>query len=1131
MAGRTIAPDLQGYGDTETDARLCRIGAGVSVGHSGGTTVTIVLFFELQSVDCNLQFSSQARGPCSHTAPTPNALHPLRLHPSASACPLRASVHRRRQSAADHVHLSTYSVETSGGKSATMLTTPNQNRPVTGGVPWNQDAESLFRMKPISEIRNVEATTRKQIQDKSEELRQLVGNRYRDLIDSADSIVIMKSSCESISANISAIHHAILHSLSSPDVPRSPHVSINPVGARIYGIACRVKYLVDTPENIWGCLDESMFLESSARYIRAKHVHFNLLNCKGSKNVLSNFPLLQHQWQIVEGFKVQISQRSRERLLDQSSNHGISAYADALAAIAITDELEPKQVLTLFIDSRKSILSQKLNACCRDAKADSSEVISALCDVLKIIQVTVCQVGELFLQVLNDMPLFYKTVLDTPPASQLFGGIPNPDEEVKLWNLFKDKLESNMALLDRDFISKTCSDWLRNCGKEITSKINGRYLIDVVGSGSELSLAEKLIRETMDSKQVLEGEDSDIWDDIFEDAFVLRMKGIIDLQFDELRKVVDVVESVQSVAKPPGDHNDSEDYLNRFQSSGGVWFMKPNGKKLGSIAGTKSNHPQENDFLSCLGTYFGPEVSRIKDAVDNCCQNVLKDLLCFLESPTRHENELDHLYSDLQKENKDDASALSSAILVERSLFIGRLLFAFQKHARHIPVVLGSPRSWVSEVNAVTTLSSVGVKSTRVATDSQMLDSPGKRMLDSSTKQTSLLTAALFGVDDRTSPLLEELRQTTQDLCIRAYNLWISWISDELSNMFSRNLKRDDALSSTAPVRGWEETVVKQQEQSGEGQSDMKISLPSMPSLYVTSFLFYACEEIHRVGGHVLDKPILQNFATELLKSLYHISGLLGQSSCIELTEVVLGIYEDFLSAEEVHGLQVSEKGVLQVIFDLKFAADILSGGNFHANEKVSETSTVKAPLRRKQKVQQPKSFKDNALQSWYEPYLWENERQAYLRHAVLFGFFVQLNRTHMDTAQKLPTNSESNIMRCSVVPRFKYLPIRCAPALSVRNASRTSVSTSMDDVYSRNSWKSYKNDEISRNSDVDEDSSLGVAAPFLKSFMQVGSRFGESTLRLGSILTDGQVGRFGDILPAQAAGLLSSFTAARSDF
>ena len=57
----------------------------------------------------------------------------------------------------------------------------------------------------------------------------------------------------------------------------------------------------------------------------------------------------------------------------------------------------------------------------------------------------------------------------------------------------------------------------------------------------------------------------------------------------------------------------------------------------------------------------------------------------------------------------------------------------------------------------------------------------------------------------------------------------------------------------------------------------------------------------------------------------------------------------------------------------------------------------------------------------------------------------------------------------------------------------------------------------------------------------QVGSRFGESTLKLGNILTDGQVGifkdrsaaamsTFGEILPAQAAGLLSSFTTSRSD-
>ncbi|KAL2553008.1 Vps51/Vps67 family (components of vesicular transport) protein [Forsythia ovata] len=1035
-----------------------------------------------------------------------------------------------------------------------------------------QDAESLFRTKSISEIRNVESITRKQISDKSEELRQLVGNRYRDLIDSADSIVLMKSTCESISANIDTIRDAILHSLFSPaDSPRSPNVAFNPARARIYGIACRVKYLVDTPENIWGCLDESMFLEASARYVRAKHVHFNLVNNKDSKNVLSNFPLLQHQWQIVESFKAQISQRSREILLDQTLNLGINAYADALAAVSIIDELDPKQVLTLFLDSRKSCMSQKLIACCNNDNADSSDVISVFCEVLKIIQVSIGQVGELFLQVLNDMPLFYKTILGSPPASQLFGGIPVPDEEVRLWNSFKEKLESVMVILQRDSIAKTCSDWLRNCGKEIMSKISGRYLIDVIVSGRDLSSAEKLIRETMDSKQVLEGslewlksvfgseielpwkrtrelvlgDDSDLWDDIFEDAFVRRMKTIIDLGFDEMSRVVDVVESVHSITQAPGDQIRFQAYLSRSPIGGGVWFMEPNGKRPAS----KSQLPQENDFRGCLNAYFGPEVSRIRDTVDSCCESVLEDLLSFLESPKapvrmkdlapylqnkcygsmstilmQLKNELDHLHTDLENRKKNNESAQPPTILVERSLFIGRLLFAFQKHSRHIPVILGSPRSWVNE-----TVSAVSLQPPSIlrftSTDSPVSDSPGKKMHDSTKRQTSLVTAALFGVDESSSPQLEELRKATLDLCIKAHNLWISWVSDELSVTLSGNLRQDNALSATAPLRGWEETVVKQ-EQSGEGQPEMKISLPSMPSLYMTSFLFQACEEIHRTGGHVLDKPILQNFASRLLDKL-------------------IGIYEEFLSIEEVHGPQVSEKGVMQVLLDLRFAADILCGGDFSANEESAKILKANIPFRRKQDVRQTKSVIRERIDGlvnclsqrldpidWltYEPYLWENERQSYLRHAVVFGFFVQLNRMYMDTVQKLPSNSESNIMQCSRVPRFKYLPIS-APALSSRAAARASVSTSMNDISLRKSWSSYTNDEMSRKIDVDENSSLGMAAPLFKSFMEVGSKFGESTLRLGSILTDGQVGRFGDILPAQAAGLLSSFTTARSDF
>lgn len=908
-----------------------------------------------------------------------------------------------------------------------------------------------------------------------------------------------------------------------------------------------------------------MFLEAAARYIRAKQVHHTLIlnQDNNNKTFLSNFPLLHHQWQIVESFKLQISQRSRDRLSDHVT-HGIAAYADALAAAAIIDEIDPIQVLSLFLDSRKSCIYQKLT---------SDDVISVFCQVLRVIQVTVGQVGELFLQVLSDMPLFYKTILSSPPASQLFGGIPNPEEEVRMWKVFRDNLESVMVMLGRDYIAKSCSDWLRDCGKEIVSKVNGRYLIDAIGDGKQLAAAEKLIRETMEGKEVLEGslewlksvfgseielpwsrtrelvlgDDADLWDEIFEDAFVQRMKVLIDLGFGELNNVVNVKESIGAISGVPGDF---QAYLNRANMGGRVWFIESNSKNVGSVTGSKP-HPEENDFRTCLNAYLGAEVTRIRDAVDSRCETVLEDVLSFLDSPKASlrlkvlapylqdkcygsmsiimrelKNEMEHLYSALENGNKEGESVLPPAIIVERSLFIGRLLFAFQKHSMHIPVILGSPRLWVNEtMAAVSGKSPSMLRYSRSGVDSPMSDSSAKKRLESPKRQTSMAAAAMFGVHDSSSPQLEELSRTTQDLCIKAHNLWISWVSNELSAVLSRNLRQDDSLSATTSLRGWEETVVKQEE-SAESQLEMKISLPSIPSLYITSFLFQACEEIHQVGGHVLDKTILQNFASRLL-------------------EKVIGIYEEFLSTEEVHGSQVSEKGILQVLLDLKFAADVLSGGDFSGNEDVPKTSKVKIPSRRKQDVHKTKSVIRERVDGlvnrfsqrldpidWltYEPYLWENERQSYLRHAVLFGFFVQLNRMYTDTVQKLPTNSESNILRCSTVPRFKYLPIS-APALSAKGATKASISTSMDDVSSRNSWNSYTNEELSRKIDIDDDSSFGVATPFLKSFMQVGSRFGESTLKLGSMLTDGQVGRFGDILPAQAAGLLSSFTATRSDY
>ena len=66
---------------------------------------------------------------------------------------------------------------------------------------------------------------------------------------------------------------------------------------------------------------------------------------------------------------------------------------------------------------------------------------------------------------------------------------------------------------------------------------------------------------------------SDLWDEIFEDAFVGRMKAIIDLRFRELTGAVDVVNSISAIGDLCTKIDDVQGYLHRPSTAGGVWFL------------------------------------------------------------------------------------------------------------------------------------------------------------------------------------------------------------------------------------------------------------------------------------------------------------------------------------------------------------------------------------------------------------------------------------------------------------------------------------------------------------------------------------------------------------------------------
>lgn len=66
-------------------------------------------------------------------------------------------------------------------------------------------AEAIFETKSVADIRGIEARTNKEIELKGNQLRSLVGDSYREMVDCADKIVAISDNCSKILGNVACL--------------------------------------------------------------------------------------------------------------------------------------------------------------------------------------------------------------------------------------------------------------------------------------------------------------------------------------------------------------------------------------------------------------------------------------------------------------------------------------------------------------------------------------------------------------------------------------------------------------------------------------------------------------------------------------------------------------------------------------------------------------------------------------------------------------------------------------------------------------------------------------------------------------------------------------------------------------
>jgi len=930
-----------------------------------------------------------------------------------------------------------------------------------------KDATRLFQSFTVEEIRTKESQTRKEIEDKKQELRRLVGTRYRDLIDSADSIIHMKQLSSELTDKITKMEkycNAVLKrrrdsvlSLPKQEISTQSETEIE-IRRKKYFLGKQIKFLVDTPEQIWSSLENNNYLKAATLYLEAENVHSKLrkANDAYSSKILASIPLLYRQWAIIMQFPPKILSSSKSYLL----SNGLSdrEYAGALCSIVLLEKASISTVFQQFLASRQTAIHNILTEILRNKSESSlSLVMSHLSTVVDIVQSTLYNVRTLFTDS-NGNPSLVQTLLKAV--------LDDSNNTIDKSNVDTSKLPIEKIQKDTFQWLKKSADSMKERGKDLLSKIvHGKdlksveeALLNAITKPYQPPSDDKLTEEELkarsiawkESSMIMLGDHIPLWSTCFQDMFLQRAKDIILMSFQKLTINAQLdqylnqfsVENMMSnqdhsIGNFVWSSNDDDKIEVTKKKSSGLTsklhsiislidsqlenFMndidhllknseKPTLSRSSSFLSRSSSFDSSTNLLSD-GESLSSEIPKLRLFLQETCYNSVSSISKEIEKRLlRFQIELNGMEktgNNLNGFDNIDLARLNPKVcgVLDRALFLGRIARAIYRQSGHLKKILFD------------------------LVDSNKGSDKAKEMLFPPLKRRSFMRQEK---KEEPSEFFKKLQEELHKQYLFAHVMWICWLVKEFGSLLQSSIVKDNWNSSNLRKKTWEEITLLVDSDDNKAAEE-KIYLPFQPSYYVMSFLFSVCKEIHRVGSHTLDRVLLQHLV-------------------FELSESVMSIYSAFLSEKK----QKDKEGIIQLVFDLKFTFDILSGrkdveslkeqkelkdallllkGN-HTSFALKNKGTqdeLEAVIQWTSKVSKLIESVEAELDpidvAFYRPHLKQANQKCYKRTSVLFGFLVQLNRLYTEVKQKPSHQEQHNVLAAApLASRFALLPITAPP-------------------------------------------------------------------------------------------------------
>ncbi|KAM5533953.1 hypothetical protein V8D89_012378 [Ganoderma adspersum] len=223
------------------------------------------------------------------------------------------------------------------------------------------DPDSLFTKHSISEVRMIQQRLRADADAKQEELRLMVGERYRDLLQASASILALDKSSQHVLDALEEMRDTV-KAIIPARAPKRTATREDKHLQALQSLSAHVKLLLDAPEHLWRLMEKRSYLNAAWLLLLAQVVHRTLSQESDDRSwhsygvdVQEHMPLVQRQWDTIIPFRSQISHRATLSLREASSTPG--EVCATLLTLHLLESRPLPETLSIYLAQRTKMLS------------------------------------------------------------------------------------------------------------------------------------------------------------------------------------------------------------------------------------------------------------------------------------------------------------------------------------------------------------------------------------------------------------------------------------------------------------------------------------------------------------------------------------------------------------------------------------------------------------------------------------------------------------------------------------------------------------------------------------------------------------------------------------------------------